>query len=165
MASLEEIRNERLKKLAVLKEMGVLPYPIVSNVDATLLEAVTQFFKLSKRKKPLSLVGRIMSVRGQGALIFFDLNDGTGVFQGLLKRGEIEDAVFELFRDTVDIVHAVYTHQNLPTADNSVLVFMLKELMNYWVINIQEVVCYLETQKLCFFLIAMVFLFRIIYLL
>lgn len=113
MASLEEIRNERLKKLAVLKEMGVLPYPIVSNVDATLLEAVTQFSKLSKRKKPLSLVGRIMSVRGQGALIFFDLNDGTGVFQGLLKKGEIEDAVFELFRDTVDIGDFVEVSGNL----------------------------------------------------
>ncbi len=103
MASLEEIRNERLRKLSILKTMGVAPYPITSNFDATLLEAVTQFAKLSKRKKPLSLVGRVVSLRGQGALVFFDLNDGTGLFQGLLKKGDIEDAVFELFKDTIDI--------------------------------------------------------------
>jgi lysyl-tRNA synthetase class 2 len=103
MASLEEIRNERLRKISILKDMGVPAYPIVSNFDATLSEAGMEFAKLSKRKKPLTLVGRVMSVRGQGALMFFDLNDGTGLFQGLLKKGEIEDAVFELFRDTVDI--------------------------------------------------------------
>jgi len=103
MASLEEIRNERLRKLSILKTMGVTPYPIVSNSDATLSEAVAQFTKLSKRKKPISLVGRVMSLRGQGALVFFDLNDGTGLFQGLLKKGDIEDAVFELFKDAIDI--------------------------------------------------------------
>ena len=103
MASLEEIRNERLRKLSILKTMGVTPYPIVSNSDVTLLEAVAQFTKLSKRKKPISLVGRVMSLRGQGALVFFDLNDGTGLFQGLLKKGDIEDAVFELFKDAIDI--------------------------------------------------------------
>ncbi|MFA5933966.1 MAG: lysine--tRNA ligase [Candidatus Paceibacterota bacterium] len=102
MASLEEIREHRLRKLSLLRERGVDPYPIVSNQDATLFDVTNDFSKLSKKKK-ISLVGRIMSLRGQGALYFFNFNDGTGTFQGMIKKDEIEESVFNLFVDTVDI--------------------------------------------------------------
>ncbi len=44
-----------------------------------------------------------MSIRGQGGLIFFNFNDGTGTFQGLLKKDEMDEKVFTLFTDTADI--------------------------------------------------------------
>ncbi|MBX4216171.1 hypothetical protein KW797_04455 [Candidatus Parcubacteria bacterium] len=103
MASLEELRDERLKKLSLLKERGMAPYPVVSARTATLAEAAASFAKLSKKKKGVALAGRIMAIRGQGALIFFDLFDGTGSFQGLLKRGETDEAMQALFTEAVDI--------------------------------------------------------------
>lgn len=105
MASLEEIRNTRIEKIQKLIEAGVNPYPVHTNQDFEIAEVIKNFAKLSKsKKKEYSLVGRVMSLRPQGGLIFFHFSDGTGKFQALLKKGEgIEDGAFDLFSDTVDI--------------------------------------------------------------
>ena len=103
MASLEELRDERLKKLEVLKAKGIDAYPIETNREATLLEANASFSKLSKKKKGITLSGRVTALRGQGALIFFNFFDGTGVFQGLFKKDEMDEKIFSLFSDTIDI--------------------------------------------------------------
>ena len=44
-----------------------------------------------------------MSIRGQGAIIFITLNDGTGVFQGLLKKDITGDEKFDFWNEVVDI--------------------------------------------------------------
>lgn len=102
MASLEEIRAERLKKLETLKTAGVNPYPVVANPTATVAETIKSFSKLKSRKS-FNLVGRITAVRGQGAIVFINFDDGTGVFQGMLKKDEMNDEHYELFQETVDI--------------------------------------------------------------
>ena len=102
VASLDEIRQARLAKLKLLQDKGINPYPISTRIDATLLEAVEKFEKLSK-KKELFLAGRVMALRGQGGLVFADLFDGTGKFQALLKKDEIAEESFTLWSDTVDI--------------------------------------------------------------
>ena len=105
MASLEEIRNIRIEKLQKLQSAGMNPYPVHTNKDFDLSEVIEQFSKLSKTKtKQYSLVGRVMSLRPQGGLIFFHFSDGTATFQALLKKGEaISDEDFNFFHDTVDI--------------------------------------------------------------
>ena len=103
MASLEELRSERLKKLEILKGREMNAYPIETECDTTLFEASTSFPKLSKKKKGISLVGRVTALRGQGALVFFNFFDGTGTFQGLLKKDEMDEKTFSLFENTVDI--------------------------------------------------------------
>ena len=102
MASLEELREERLRKLQILKEHGMDPYPSVSAREVSLAEIEKDFDEFSK-KENIILAGRVMALRGQGALLFLDINDGTGRLQGLLKKGELPDDVFELFKETVDI--------------------------------------------------------------
>ena len=102
MSSLDEIRNERIKKLKLLKERDMEPYPIASHRDLTIGEAVLNFSELVKRKKHISLVGRVLTLRRQGGLIFFHFYDGTGKMQGLLKRGEIKEDLFSLFLEAVD---------------------------------------------------------------
>lgn len=102
MASIEEIRAERIKKLNILKEAGINPYPIETSPDSTVGEAISSFTRLSK-KKSTKLVGRIMAIRGQGALSFFNFSDGTGTLQGMLKKGDTKDAALDLFNRTVDI--------------------------------------------------------------
>src|SRR3989338_831112 len=102
MASLEELKGGRLQKLSKLREKGINPYPIKSNRDFELLEVIKKFTTLEK-KKSITIAGRIMAIRVQGGLAFCDLNDGTGVFQGLVKKDETGDEIFDLFTETVDI--------------------------------------------------------------
>ncbi len=104
MASLEEIRNTRLEKLERLKKVGMNPYPISTEKDFDLKDLIADFEKVAAKEKPVSLVGRVVSLRPQGGLIFFHFDDGTGKFQGLLKKAEgADDASFDLFFNAVDI--------------------------------------------------------------
>lgn len=103
MASLEELRSVRLEKLNILKEFGMNPYPANVVRDFTLLEVTNDFQKLEKEGKSISIVGRIMSIRGQGAIVFVSLFDGSAKFQAVFKKDEIEEKLFKLFADAVDI--------------------------------------------------------------
>lgn len=112
MASIEEIRNIRLEKLRLLGEKAVNPYPVSAERDCSLAEAIDKFEKL-KKKKTLALVGRVISLRPQGGLIFFNLFDGTGKFQGLLKSDDVSADIFGLFSKTVDIGDFIEIHGSL----------------------------------------------------
>ena len=103
MASLEELRKERLRKLEILKEKGMEAYPASCSRDHSLKDVADKFEELEKKGEIITIAGRIMAQRGQGALFFLDINDGTGRFQGLLKKDDLSDDVFELFKETVDI--------------------------------------------------------------
>ena len=50
MASLEELRAERVKKLKVLKEKGINPYPIFSAREYEIAEVIVKFKTFEKRK-------------------------------------------------------------------------------------------------------------------
>ena len=102
MASLEEIRNNRLEKLKLLKDKGIDAYPATTKREYYLSEVVADFEELSK-KESLILAGRVMAIRPQGGLVFLNIYDGTSLFQGLLKKDEIEASVFDFFSQVVDI--------------------------------------------------------------
>jgi lysyl-tRNA synthetase class 2 len=61
------------------------------------------FAKLSKAKKEIVLAGRIKSLRSQGVLCFFDINDGTAKLQAFLKKEAIGEKSYELFLNIFDI--------------------------------------------------------------
>ncbi len=104
MASLEEIRQARLDKLNLLIKGGINPYPTTTHQDYTNKEAVESFEEIFSSGKSVHLVGRILSLRAQGKIIFFHFDDGTGKFQALLKSGEpISEEKFKLFEDAFDI--------------------------------------------------------------
>ena len=104
MASIEEIRSARLNKLNFLIKKGVNPYPTTAHQDITCKEAGIRFDELTGSKKNLSMVGRILSLRAQGTIIFFDFDDGTGRFQALLKKSEpLSSELYELFEEAFDI--------------------------------------------------------------
>ena len=92
MASLEEIRAERLKKVELLKEKGMNPYPIATKRSVSVVDALSSFAKYSRENKKMTLAGRVMAIRGQGALVFFNLRDGEAMIQGFLKRDEMDEA-------------------------------------------------------------------------
>ena len=103
MSSIDEIRDARIKKLELLKKKGVNPYPAESKRELAISEAVLNFENLEKSKEVKWIAGRIMSIRGQGAIIFINLNDGTATFQGLLKKDVLSEEKFNFFNEIVDI--------------------------------------------------------------
>ncbi len=103
MSFLDEVRAERMKKLELLKESEMNPYPVSTDRDCSISGILEKFEAFVEEKKSVTLVGRIMALRDTGGLIFFNFNDGTGTFQGLFKKDEMEESVFTLFRDTADM--------------------------------------------------------------
>jgi len=100
MASIDEIRAARLAKLNWLIEQGINPYPASTLRNSKNSEASEKF----EEGKRLTLAGRILSLRAQGKIVFFDFDDGSGRFQALLKNGEpLPTDQFELFEKAFDI--------------------------------------------------------------
>lgn len=112
MASLFELKEGRLKKLSKLRERGINPYPIKSDRDFELSEVIKKFASF-KKKKSITIAGRVMAVRTQGGLAFCDLNDGTASFQGLIKKDEAGDDAFDLFAETIDLGDFIELSGNL----------------------------------------------------
>lgn len=103
MASLEEIKQARLKKLEILKEKGVDPYPAKVPRDFNLFDLKSDFERFEKENKDVSVAGRVLIIRGQGAILFADLFDGTERIQAIFKKDEIDESFFSLFKDVVDM--------------------------------------------------------------
>jgi len=103
MASIHEIREERLKKLSMLRERGVDPFPVSVPRDIALSELRARFVELEKNQRPISVAGRIMAIRGQGAIQFVVLFDGTDEFQVVLKRDVLGNEKMTLFVDVADV--------------------------------------------------------------
>jgi lysyl-tRNA synthetase class 2 len=104
VSTLEELRAERLKKLSLLKEQGINAYPVSTHPDFTLKDASVKFDEIMNAGKPVTLVGRILSIRGQGKISFFTFDDGTGRFQALLKFNEpTPEDIFTLFTNAFDM--------------------------------------------------------------
>ncbi len=98
----QDIRDERLKKLGVLKAAGMSPYPVDSHRDTSNAQAIAAFDDLEKSGKKIHLGGRVMSLRGQGGIVFADVFDGTGRMQMVLQEAEMDEKLFRLFADSVD---------------------------------------------------------------
>lgn len=113
MSALDEIRAERLKKIAILQKAGVNPYPAVTKRTHTISEAIASFDTLSTSNEDVVLVGRVLVVRGQGAILFIDMQDGTGKFQAVFKEDEIDTEKFSLFSDVVDAGDFIEVKGNL----------------------------------------------------
>jgi lysyl-tRNA synthetase class 2 len=107
MASLEELKQTRLAKLDLLQKAGMEPYPVSVPRDFSLREARERFSELKDSHgeggKEASLCGRIMAIRGQGAILFVVLDDGTGTFQAVMKKDSLDEKFFTLFKDACDI--------------------------------------------------------------
>ena len=100
---LEEIRKIRIEKKDRLEEVDAV-FPAKVSRDFTIKEVLVDFTKLSRRKKPMFLVGRVMAVRTHGGLTFCDFKDGLGdSLQAYLKKDIVGKESFSLFEETVDV--------------------------------------------------------------
>ena len=103
MATIDEIRKNRLKKLKAIESAGFLAYPGETKRSHFCLQAVEDFSKLARLKKEIVLAGRIMSLRPHGGLVFAHIEDGSGKIQLSLKKDRIGEKSFQFFLDNFDI--------------------------------------------------------------
>ncbi len=97
---LEDLIQERKKKIALLEDRGVSAYPISVKRTHIIGAVLTDFKKIETAKKKVSVVGRIIALRDQGALLFIDLKDETGVIQVVAKSDVVKD--FARAQQTLD---------------------------------------------------------------
>jgi lysyl-tRNA synthetase class 2 len=82
--TLTEIRNVRLGKAAALRNLGLNPYPSRSRRTHYAQTILDDF--AGHDGKPVTVAGRLMSWRKQGALAFGHVQDQTGCIQLFLRR-------------------------------------------------------------------------------
>lgn len=135
MATLQDYRNERLRKLAALRELGIDPYPAHTERTHDCATVVTQYDELAGQE--VAVAGRVVSIRSFGKLAFIKLQDASGEVQLYLQR----DTMAELdasrgilgmkqlkLLDTGDFVEATGTVLRTKTGEISVGVRELRLL-------------------------------------
>lgn len=79
MATLKDFRDERLRKLDELRQLGVNPYPAKSHRTHKVGEITDKFDELENQ--PVTVAGRIKSIRKFGKIAFVVIRDGSGEVQ------------------------------------------------------------------------------------
>lgn len=103
MPNLEELRKSRIQKIKDLEKAGIDPYPATSKRTHTIAEILSSFSKLKKESKKVSVVGRLMAMRGHGGAMFLDIQDGTDKIQILFRKNKVGAEIFKIFKDNFDI--------------------------------------------------------------
>ncbi|MDO4978664.1 MAG: lysine--tRNA ligase [Candidatus Saccharibacteria bacterium] len=83
MATLEDYRNERLRKLKEIEDLGINPYPSKANRTVKISEITDNFDEFNE--KEVSIVGRISAIRSFGKLVFVKVKDYFGEVQLFMK--------------------------------------------------------------------------------
>jgi len=101
--SLEEIREIKLKKLRKIDKIFGSTFPVGIAPDYSLEEVLSNFSKLSKRRMPLRLVGRVFGIRKHGGVIFCDFKYEAVSFQAYIKKEIVGEDLFLFFEEVVDV--------------------------------------------------------------
>ena len=88
MATLKELRDERLRKLDELKKLGVNPYPAEAERSHNLADITGKFDELEGQD--VSVVGRIAGIRKFGKIAFVVIRDQSSQLQLFLGQDKIQ---------------------------------------------------------------------------
>ncbi|MDP3955694.1 MAG: lysine--tRNA ligase [bacterium] len=101
MASLDELRNERIQKIVKLQEAGMPAYPSDSRRTHRIADVRAKFDDVVGTQATLD--GRVMAIRKHGKAMFADVFDGSARIQLLLNSSDTTDKLFVLFDEAVDL--------------------------------------------------------------
>ena len=96
-------RDERIKKLKELRKININPYPAKASRDYEIIQVLEKFASLEKGQKSFFIVGRLISKREHGNLIFAHLKDHSGKIQLAVSKKEIGKEAFVIFKKLIDI--------------------------------------------------------------
>lgn len=80
---INHLKNIRLQKLEAIKKLKINPYPARCLHEQTIVQA------LKMMDKKVVVAGRLMAIRGHGAIQFMDLIDESGKIQLVFKKEEL----------------------------------------------------------------------------
>ncbi len=103
MATIDEIKKNRIKKLQRITTAGLLAYPAFCQRTCNIKKALLDFDKLTKKEEIIFLAGRIMAYRVHGKAIFLDIYDGSEKIQVYLGQKNLGEKGFEFFLNNFDI--------------------------------------------------------------
>jgi lysyl-tRNA synthetase class 2 len=98
---LEDIIEERRKKLDTIRAANIDPYPARVKRSFEIAHALAQFDAIAASGEKVSLTGRLRSLRDQGKIIFADIEDESGKIQVVLKEDVLSDLGF--WRSVLDM--------------------------------------------------------------
>jgi len=108
-----ELIKRRLEELDKIRELGINPYPHRFDVSSDSETLISNFKdpesdeeKESRKSETVSVAGRIMAIRKMGKATFCHIKDETGRIQIYIKKDEIGDVSYDVFRllDIGDII-------------------------------------------------------------
>lgn len=135
MATLKDFRDERLRKLQELKQLGFNPYPAESHRTHNAGDVVKDFDSLEG--KTATVAGRILAIRKFGKLAFIVVKDFSGQVQLYLNEADVAErdvasnrlSIADLpLLDTGDFVEATGQIQKSQSDEISVFVKELRLL-------------------------------------
>jgi lysyl-tRNA synthetase class 2 len=98
------MEQHRLDKLNKIKELGQQPYVNSHKVGCDIKEVVDKYNDVEKENLPerdvsFDIAGRIMAMREFGKAAFVTIKDRTDKIQLYIKKGEIADEEYEIFKN------------------------------------------------------------------
>lgn len=102
METYQDEAEVRLEKLRALETAGVPTYPQVVSRTHTVAAALADFDNLQSATTPITIVGRLLSVRMHGGSAFADLQDGSGRMQVLFRRNIVGENFYEQLKTNID---------------------------------------------------------------
>lgn len=121
--TLDDYRDERLRKLNTIREMGIDPYPAKTHRDTKISTILEDFNHLSG--KTVSIAGRIIAIRSFGKIAFIKIRDYFGEIQIFMQKSDSIQpgylGIKELkLLDTGDFIEATGTVDKSSTGEISV---------------------------------------------
>lgn len=137
MATLKELRDERLRKLQDLKDLGINPYPAESHITHVVAEILKNYSSLENDKTILTTAGRITNIRKFGKIAFVVIRDSQNSIQLFLSAEKVQGAdhanselAFEHLNllDSGDFIEVTGVAETTKTGEQSVSVSKLRLL-------------------------------------
>ncbi len=109
MTTLNDYRDERLRKLRQIRELGINPYPAKSHRNTKIATILNHFEE--KNGQQVCIAGRIVAIRTFGKIAFVKLRDYSGEVQIFMEKTDnVSDKMFGIKQlkllDTGDFVEA-----------------------------------------------------------
>ena len=103
-----KLERERLEKLQRIKERGVDPYPGRVRRTHTTAQAIAAYEAAEAKGEaaepvPVTVTGRIRSVRVTGKISFTHIEDGEGRLQLFIRQDAVGEAVYDMFKKELDL--------------------------------------------------------------
>lgn len=95
-------RQERLNKLAELRQRGLEPYPAKTDRNCRIIELADNFSRLEAEQAEQAVAGRLRSLRQHGNLTFAHLDDGSAKLQIAFSKKEIGPDSYKLLEKLID---------------------------------------------------------------